>query len=509
MSTRTSKPSGRVGEQKPALLAAILLGSVVAVGSAAGTEPAGRKERLHFTLFVSISGEGTVTSDQPTPDSGVIDCPDGSCAASIATDAAVKLTATPESGWEFAGWSGDCVGTGSCTLTMDQTKVVTASFRPIGGGEPRPLTVSISGSGVVTSSPAGIACPDDCSEEYDFGTEVSLSASPAPGSTFGGWSGDCSGRGGCQVTLDRARAVGALFPGPRHDLSVSVVGQGTASSSPPGILCPTDCAEGYPSGTTVTLSVSAAPEWLFAGWEGACEGAGRCVVTLNEDLSVTARFAQETFPLQVSVVGQGTVTSVPAGIACPDDCEGTFADGATATLTADPVPGWELEGWGGACTGDGACVLTIGGPLSVSATFRPETVTVTLVVTGSGAVASSPSGITCPVECSASFPGGTTVQLAAIPGPDWDFAGWRGACTGSAACSLTPATDVEVTAAFRSSTANVDRTSPGSAERVDGYDLARMLEAVSSNDLVFDLNADGATDLNDLNIVLQALGAPR
>ncbi|MGH7570236.1 MAG: InlB B-repeat-containing protein [Gemmatimonadota bacterium] len=494
------------------MLAAILLGSVVAAGSAAASGPAplaAAKARMHFILFVTISGEGSVTSDRPTADSEVIDCPDQSCSASIATDAVVKLTATPNDGWEFVGWSGDCIGTGSCSLTMDQTKVVTASFRPIGGGEPRPLSVAVVGDGDVTSSPAGITCPDDCAEDYDFGTVVSLTASPGPRSTFSGWSGGCSGRGSCEVTLDRPQTVGALFAGPTQDLSVAVVGEGTARSSPPGIECPIDCDEGYPSGTTVTLTASPATEWLFGGWEGACAGTGTCMVSMDEDISVTARFAQQTFPLAVSVVGQGTVSSVPAGIDCPDDCEANFVDGATATLTANPSSGWELEAWDGNCTGDGACVLTIEGPLSVGATFRPETVTITVAVTGSGSVASTPSGIACPAECAASFPGGTTIQLAASPGPEWAFAGWRGACTGSAACSLAPTTDIEVTAAFRTSSANVDVTSPGSAGRVDGYDLALLLEAISSNDPGFDLNADGATDLNDLNIVLQALGGPR
>lgn len=486
----------------------ILLGTVA--GSAAAAAPdSATKARLHFTLFVSISGEGEVTSDQPTPDSGVIDCPGGACAASIATGAEVKLTATPASGWEFAGWSGDCVGTGSCTLTMDQVKVVSASFRPLGGGEARPLTVSIAGDGTVTSSPAGIACPGDCSEEYDFGTVVSLTAMPGPGSSFGGWSSDCSGRGSCQVTLDRERRVGALFPGPTQDLSVNIVGEGTVRSSPAGILCPTDCSEGYPGGTAVTLTAIPAPEWLFGGWEGACAGTTSCALSMSEDRSVTARFAQQAFPLQVSVVGEGSVTSVPAGIDCPDECEASFADGANVTLTASPAAGWELEGWSGACTGAGPCSVPVTGPLSVAATFRPETVTVTVTVTGSGSVSSAPPGIACPGECATSVAGGTTLQLTATAGADWNFTGWRGACSGSGACMLTPATDVEVTAAFRSSTANVDTTSPGSAERVDGYDLARVLEAISTDDPRLDLNADGTTDLNDLNIVLQALGDPR
>ena len=57
------------------------------------------------------------------------------------------------------------------------------------------LTVSKSGtgSGTVTSSPAGIDCGSGCNYDYPEGTEVTLTASAASGSSFAGWSGDCSG----------------------------------------------------------------------------------------------------------------------------------------------------------------------------------------------------------------------------------------------------------------------------------------------------------------------------
>ncbi len=75
------------------------------------------------------------------------------------------------------------------------------------------LTVASSGngSGTVTSSPAGINCGTTCSHAYSTGASVTLDETPASGSVFSGWSGACSGTGGCIVTMSQARSVSATF----------------------------------------------------------------------------------------------------------------------------------------------------------------------------------------------------------------------------------------------------------------------------------------------------------
>jgi Divergent InlB B-repeat domain len=75
------------------------------------------------------------------------------------------------------------------------------------------LTVGVDGpgTGTVSSSPAGITCGGDCSEKYERGTEVTLTAVAAPGSVFAGWTGACTGSGPCEVTMDSPRAVTATF----------------------------------------------------------------------------------------------------------------------------------------------------------------------------------------------------------------------------------------------------------------------------------------------------------
>jgi hypothetical protein len=73
------------------------------------------------------------------------------------------------------------------------------------------VTKGGTGSGTVTSSPAGIDCGVDCSEAYAGGTVVTLTATPAAGSAFVGWSGACTGMGACMVTLTADTAVTATF----------------------------------------------------------------------------------------------------------------------------------------------------------------------------------------------------------------------------------------------------------------------------------------------------------
>ena len=79
------------------------------------------------------------------------------------------------------------------------------------------LTVAVSGngSGLVSSeangSPSAIFCGLACLASFDEGTVVSLTASPDPGSAFGGWTGACGGTGSCVVSLDSDLTVGASF----------------------------------------------------------------------------------------------------------------------------------------------------------------------------------------------------------------------------------------------------------------------------------------------------------
>src|SRR2546427_1497511 len=181
-----------------------------------------------------------------------------------------------------------------------------------------------SGSGTVTSAPAGITCGTDCSEPYASGTVVTLTATPAAGSVFTGWSGGgCTGTGACNVTLTAATTVTATFT-PIFTLTVSKAGtgSGTVTSTPAVITCGTSCSASYASGTVVTLTATPAIGSAFTGWSGGgCTGTGSCSVTLTAATTVTATFTP-AFTLAVSNAGTGSGTPIitPPGITSGTNC---------------------------------------------------------------------------------------------------------------------------------------------------------------------------------------------
>ncbi|MDX6586344.1 MAG: hypothetical protein QOI31_817 [Solirubrobacterales bacterium] len=68
------------------------------------------------------------------------------------------------------------------------------------------------GSGTVISQPSGIDCGSSCTALFDYGQMVTLQASADAGSVFVGWSGEgCAGTSDCQMTMDQVRGVTATF----------------------------------------------------------------------------------------------------------------------------------------------------------------------------------------------------------------------------------------------------------------------------------------------------------
>jgi hypothetical protein len=189
------------------------------------------------------------------------------------------------------------------------------------------ITEAGTGTGTVTSSPASITCPSTCSAGFPTGTDVTLTATAGDGSSFAGFSSNCTPANPqtnpptCTISLSAVATVTATFnTGNTFALTVAEAGSGTGTvtSAPAGISCPTTCAANFASGTAVTLTAAAAEGSTFAGWSGGgCTGTGTCVVTLTAATAVTATFNSASSPVTIGI-GQGsssTVTTTPGSSA--------------------------------------------------------------------------------------------------------------------------------------------------------------------------------------------------
>lgn len=325
-----------------------------------------------LTVTKDGNGGGTIKANPPGIDCG------SNCSEDIAQGDVIPLEATADADSDFIGWSGDCTGNDpTCSVTMDGTKVVTASFAL----KSYNLNVARTGDGTgsIASSPGSIVCGSDCSAVFEVHTTITLTATPTADSDFTGWSGGCTGASNpCSVSIDATKDVTAAFTLKSYAVTVGKDGDGsgTVASTPAGIDCGQDCAESYKSGTSLELQAQPTIGSQFVGWVGACSGTdSTCTVTVEQDAAISATFGLQMFSLSATTDGDGSgrVVSTPDGIDCGSACEQPFAFGTSITLTAAADEGSTFTGWSGACSGeDLPCVIDIDSATSVIATFAQE-----------------------------------------------------------------------------------------------------------------------------------------
>lgn len=223
--------------------------------------------------------------------------------------------------WMLASACGNQV---TPTQTSPTGEISAGGLDASGSGSSGTFTLQVTkngtGSGTVTSSPSGISCGTTCSRSFSGGTTVTLSAVPASGSVFAGWSGGgCAGTGSCTVQINNHITISAAFntsatPPPSGTFTLTVTkvqdgGTGNVASSPAGIDCGATCTASFASGTSITLFASPTTG-RFASWtNGPCAGSANpsCTFTLGADTMATAAFASQPLTFIESTLPDGNV----------------------------------------------------------------------------------------------------------------------------------------------------------------------------------------------------------
>ncbi|HEX3098784.1 MAG TPA: hypothetical protein VHQ02_13770 [Usitatibacter sp.] len=361
----------------------------VYAGWYAGTPPAAGSgvTALHHPLadllkisFGSVGGYLTCT---PPDSTGGFSCSGASASSSTFYDVGWTsgITESGSSGsglflgnglliGQLYGGSGDCTAPGDDAYGRFDV-AYNAALKTWLAVSSQTLTVSRNGTGTgtVTSAPAGISCGSTCTASFTSGTSVSLTANAASNSTFAGWSGACSGLSACTVAMGAAASVAATFTQNASTLTVTRIGNGTVASVPAGINCGATCSATYPAGTAVTLTATPAVGYVFSGWSGGCSGVGACSLTLNTGNSVTASFASipSATAVNVALGSSGATVSASstnaaynlAAVINGDRTGANITSNAWVDDTRDVFPDWVRIDFAGAQTIDHVVVYSV------------------------------------------------------------------------------------------------------------------------------------------------------
>lgn len=161
------------------------------------------------------------------------------------------------------------------------------------------VTKSGTGTGTVTATVGAINCGATCTDpNLASGTTLSLNQSAGPSSSFSGWSGDCTGTGACNLTMNSNRSVVATFTSSNHTLSIAKNGLGTVTANTGAINCGAICSDSYANNTNIILSATPSSGYNFSGWSGgSCSGTGNCTFNITSTHTVTATFTPQPIAL--------------------------------------------------------------------------------------------------------------------------------------------------------------------------------------------------------------------
>ncbi len=320
------------------------------------------------------------------------------------------VSAAPSAGYVFTGWSGPVNDTYAVSTYVEMwgNYSVTANF------EPEPITqytVNVSAAPAVGGSVSG-------GGTYDEGANATLTASPAAGYYFAGWTGDYTGTANpVNLTVYSNMNVTANFEAeqvPQYNLYVMSSGGGSASGDGT-----------FNEFSYASITATPDPGYIFTGWSGDFTGtANPASVYMDANKVVTANFQLETVQYTL------TMNAAAGGSSSPADGTHTYNEGDPVTISATPDNGYIFTGWSGSYSGsDNPATIYINSNMSITPVFALDgggvtTFNLTVNAMAGGNVAPAPGTYT--------YNEGDSVSLSATPLAGYVFTGWSGDIGGTA-----------------------------------------------------------------------------
>ena len=356
------------------------------------------------------------------------------------------IVATPNNGYDFAGWSGTGItdpNSAETTVEMNETKTLSASFSL----KQYSLSLSVVGEGGSVTGEGN----------FDHGTQTTIVAIPDDGYVFTGWSGTGISDPYAEETsveMNETRNISASFSLKQYSLILLVVGEGGSVTG-----------EGnFSHDSNVTIEAIPDEGYSFTGWIGdglSDRNNSSTIVHMTQPRTISALFNTKKYLLEINASTGGTVTG-----------EGNYSHGQLVAINAIPASGYQFVEWTGDIDGNVSSpsrTILLDDNKSITALFSeaPEN-SFNLSITTDPVNAGSTTG-------GGSYPSNTAVSISASPLPGYEFSTWQGSDiidVNSSSTLVNLSQDLLLTAKFRKLSFNLltNSTVGGSAEGSGSYE---------------------------------------
>ena len=356
------------------------------------------------------------------------------------------IVATPNNGYDFAGWSGTGItdpNSAETTVEMNETKTLSASFSL----KQYSLSLSVVGEGGSVTGEGN----------FDHGTQTTIVAIPDDGYVFTGWSGTGISDPYAEETsveMNETRNISASFSLKQYSLILLVVGEGGSVTG-----------EGnFSHDSNVTIEAIPDEGYSFTGWIGdglSDRNNSSTIVHMTQPRTISALFNTKEYLLEINASTGGTVTG-----------EGNYSHGQLVAINAIPASGYQFVEWTGDIDGNVSSpsrTILLDDNKSITALFSeaPEN-SFNLSITTDPVNAGSTTG-------GGSYPSNTAVSISASPLPGYEFSTWQGSDiidVNSSSTLVNLSQDLLLTAKFRKLSFNLltNSTVGGSAEGSGSYE---------------------------------------
>jgi len=295
--------------------------------------------------------------------------------SNFAADDPVVLSAIAEDGYTFVGWAGASTATdANITVTMDSNKPLVAIFNPastVGAATHTLVTSAFPQNGGSTNLPNAT--------NHGTGTQVSVTATPAQGYTFSGWSGASTlASPTVNITMDDSKTLVAMFTPIMYTLRVNASPESGGTIFVNGTALTGVTPQN--SGTQITALAQAAHGYTFTGWSGVAVGIDNpmTIHITESNQTLTANFQRQSSGGDTAVAPTTYTLTVNAGTGGTVSPSGTSTHNTNAqiSITATAASGYEFSNWtatGGGSVADAnsrTTIVTLTSNATVTANFR-------------------------------------------------------------------------------------------------------------------------------------------